>query len=26
LVGKEQTWLNTYQFIEQVEKNLMMEY
>ena len=26
LVGKEQTWLNTYQFIEQVEKNLIMEY
>ena len=26
LVGKEQTWLNTYQFIEQVEKNLFLEY
>ena len=26
LVGKEQAWLNTYQFIEQVEKNLIMEY
>ena len=26
LVGKEQPWLNTYQFIEQVEKNLIMEY
>ena len=26
LVGKEQTWLNTYQFIEQVEKNLILEY
>ncbi len=26
LVGKEQNWLNTYQFIEQVEKNLIMEY
>ena len=26
LVGKEQTWLNTYQFIEQVEKNLIREY
>ena len=26
LVGKEQTWLNTYQYIEQVEKNLIMEY
>ncbi len=26
LVGKEQTWLNTYQFIEHVEKNLIMEY
>ena len=26
LVGKEQTWLNTYQFIEKVEKNLIMEY
>ncbi len=26
LIGKEQTWLNTYQFIEQVEKNLIMEY
>ena len=26
LVGNEQTWLNTYQFIEQVEKNLIMEY
>ena len=26
LVGKEQIWLNTYQFIEQVEKNLIMEY
>ncbi len=25
LVGKEQNWLNTYQFIEQVEKNLIME-
>ena len=25
LVGKEQTWLNTYQFIEQVEKNLIMD-
>ena len=26
LVGKEQTWLNTYHFIEQVEKNLILEY
>ncbi len=26
LVGKEQNWLNTYQFIEQVEKKLIMEY
>ena len=26
LVGKEQNWLNTYQFIEQVEKNLIKEY
>ena len=26
LVGKEQNWLNTYQFIEQVEKNLVKEY
>ena len=26
LVGKEQTWLSTYQFIEQVEKNLILEY
>ncbi|GIR38920.1 MAG: isocitrate dehydrogenase [NADP] [Rhodobacterales bacterium] len=26
LVGKEQTWLNTYQFIEQVEKNLITEF
>jgi len=26
LVGKEQNWLDTYQFIEQVEKKLIMEY
>ena len=26
LIGKEQNWLNTYQFIEQVEKKLIMEY
>ena len=26
LVGKEQNWLNTYQFIEQEEKNLIKEY